>query len=63
VTIDAETVSTVSCEPCGRQGRYNGERLIAALGADVILHIGSHIGTNVLAFVHFTGPQGAVIAI
>jgi len=28
---------TIACEPCGRRGRYNVERLIAEHGADVRL--------------------------
>jgi hypothetical protein len=32
-----EPTIEISCEPCGRRGRYAGERLIAAHGADVRL--------------------------
>jgi hypothetical protein len=28
---------TIVCEPCGRRGRYNVQRLIAARGADMRL--------------------------
>ena len=32
-----EPTLTLVCEPCGRRGRYNVQRLIAAHGADVKL--------------------------